>query len=226
MHSSASRLGIAVLLLCCVACVAPPPHAVVTVEDPDGIAEQFDALFAGRERSGLVAADVRGQTFPLTILVTAESGGEASLWVEARQADTVLGRGHTLLETRRDGPRPATVTLRPTCVSASECADIGYCSGTKICSDSVCGCIPTLCGDGLLDPAVEECDDGNLDADDTCTDQCTSAVCGDGVVRTGVELCDDGNDVETDGGTTACGPPTWCGPKGWPRGCPRRTCRS
>ncbi|MBK8264740.1 MAG: hypothetical protein IPK80_25800 [Nannocystis sp.] len=36
------------------------------------------------------------------------------------------------------------------------------------------------CGDGEVS-AFEECDDGNADNTDMCTDACTNAPCGDGV---------------------------------------------
>ncbi|MFY0539699.1 hypothetical protein [Nannocystis pusilla] len=38
----------------------------------------------------------------------------------------------------------------------------------------------------------EDCDDGNDDDTDACTNICKNAFCGDGVVHAGVEACDDG----------------------------------
>ncbi|MBK8266581.1 MAG: hypothetical protein IPK80_35310 [Nannocystis sp.] len=40
------------------------------------------------------------------------------------------------------------------------------------------------CGDGEVS-AFEECDDGNADNTDMCTDACTNALCGDGFVQPG-----------------------------------------
>lgn len=55
----------------------------------------------------------------------------------------------------------------------------------------------SLCGNGVVDDvAGEECDDGNSNNNDACTNSCTSAVCGDGVVQSG-EVCDDGGDSAT-----------------------------
>ena len=55
-------------------------------------------------------------------------------------------------------------------------------------------CTPiSYCGDGILDPNDEDCDDGNTNDNDACTNACTTARCGDGIVETGVEECDDGN---------------------------------
>jgi cysteine-rich repeat protein len=64
----------------------------------------------------------------------------------------------------------------------------------------------TLCGNGVRDVG-EQCDDGNQDDADGCTNACT--VCGDGVVAPGEE-CDDGNRISGDGcdancTVTACG---------------------
>ena len=60
------------------------------------------------------------------------------------------------------------------------------------------------CGNGVVDQASEECDDGNDDDTDGCLNDCTLARCGDGVVWAGVEECDDGNDDDLDGCTSAC----------------------
>jgi cysteine-rich repeat protein len=59
------------------------------------------------------------------------------------------------------------------------------------------------CGNGFVDPN-EQCDDGNTNNNDGCTNACKLAVCGDGIVETGVEQCDDGNTNNNDGCTNAC----------------------
>lgn len=48
------------------------------------------------------------------------------------------------------------------------------------------------CGDGVVDPMTEQCDDGNQDDGDACLAGCVAASCGDGLVWSGVEECDDG----------------------------------
>jgi len=73
------------------------------------------------------------------------------------------------------------------------------------CKDS-----PNVCGDGNVDPEVEECDDGNLDNNDYCLNTCVLSACGDGFLRAGVEACDDGNTTDGDGCQSNCAMPS-CG---------------
>ncbi|MCA9697487.1 MAG: hypothetical protein KC431_08175, partial [Myxococcales bacterium] len=53
-----------------------------------------------------------------------------------------------------------------------------------------------------------QCDDGNTDDGDACTNLCNVAGCGDGSVWVGVEGCDDGNADNTDMCTTLCEAPS------------------
>jgi fibro-slime domain-containing protein len=84
--------------------------------------------------------------------------------------------------------------------------------------DGPCGENKVVCGDGVLQTAGEECDDGNLTASDGCSDTCEvqagyvcpvpgaicrAAACGDGLLA-GAELCDDGNTVPGDGCSATC----------------------
>ena len=83
--------------------------------------------------------------------------------------------------------------------------------GTSSCEDGMwgeCVCPPPACGDAVLDDD-EECDDGNRDDTDDCTNACTLATCGDNIVWAGQEECDDGNADDTDD-CVACVPAT-CG---------------
>ena len=57
-------------------------------------------------------------------------------------------------------------------------------------------CTLPFCGDGVIDPG-EECDDGNFDDRDECTNFCEAPRCGDGIVHEGEE-CDDGNLIDDD----------------------------
>jgi len=59
----------------------------------------------------------------------------------------------------------------------------------------------TTCGNGVTDPG-EECDDGNTNPSDGCTNFCT--VCGNDLVIA-PETCDDGNLIDGDGCNADCG---------------------
>jgi len=62
------------------------------------------------------------------------------------------------------------------------------------------------CGDGVVDPETEQCDDGNANSDvlaDACRSDCELPSCGDGVVDSG-EQCDDGDNAAGDGCSEAC----------------------
>ncbi|MCC6522603.1 MAG: DUF4215 domain-containing protein [Polyangiaceae bacterium] len=65
-------------------------------------------------------------------------------------------------------------------------------------------CSKNVCSDGNWDPDEEDCDDGNFDDNDACTNQCKVNVCGDGILHVGVEECDDGNAVPDDGCSATC----------------------
>ena len=71
-------------------------------------------------------------------------------------------------------------------------------------------CTPgnSVCGDGVLDPVCERCDDGAANSDvaaDACRTNCRPHRCGDGVVDSGGG-CDDGNRNDCDGCDHACTP--------------------
>lgn len=75
-------------------------------------------------------------------------------------------------------------------------------------------CTPLYCGDGLLQPQSEECDDGsNGDQEDGCNDGCTLPKCGDGYLQKGEE-CDDGEEYnlgEYNGCNANCSRAPHCG---------------
>lgn len=53
-----------------------------------------------------------------------------------------------------------------------------------------------ICGDGIVSPPNEQCDDSNEVDDDACSNSCRSAVCGDNIQQSSEE-CDD-NSIDTD----------------------------
>lgn len=94
--------------------------------------------------------------------------------------------------------------------------EVGESCGTQQCSEERQGC--GVCGDGVTDSAFgEECDDGNTDDQDACTNACTLARCGDGIERLDItdpqdpafEGCDDANSDNGDGCDILC-KPTGC----------------
>ena len=67
----------------------------------------------------------------------------------------------------------------------------------------------TYCGDGMVNGG-EECDDGNTNNADNCTNLCQIVDgCGDGNIDAG-ELCDDNNVVSGDGCSATCMPDISC----------------
>lgn len=63
------------------------------------------------------------------------------------------------------------------------------------------------CGDGIVNQASEQCDDGNTNNTDGCDTSCRIAIaprCGDGIVNQASEQCDDGNTNNADRCSNAC----------------------
>jgi cysteine-rich repeat protein len=85
-------------------------------------------------------------------------------------------------------------------VDEGEACDDGNDDDTDACLSS---CVPSACGDGVVQPSFETCDDGNLSSGDGCSEGCVLETCGDGVVQLG-EVCDDGNLSNADGCLTSC----------------------
>ena len=61
----------------------------------------------------------------------------------------------------------------------------------------------SFCGNGVQD-RNEQCDDGNQNDNDMCTNTCSVAYCRDGIVNYQLEQCDDGNEIDNDYCTNAC----------------------
>ena len=60
----------------------------------------------------------------------------------------------------------------------------------------------TVCGNHVMAP-YEQCDDGNLVNGDACDSNCALTACGNGIVTAG-EQCDDGNTDACDGCSPTC----------------------
>ncbi|HXS17247.1 MAG TPA: hypothetical protein VN764_08660, partial [Polyangiaceae bacterium] len=83
------------------------------------------------------------------------------------------------------------------------------CPGLCVTTTTSAKCAPATCGDGK-EQANEDCDDGDKDNDDDCTQLCKPPKCGDGFEQTG-EVCDDGNRVDGDGCSANCTSNERCG---------------
>jgi fibro-slime domain-containing protein len=113
-----------------------------------------------------------------------------------------------------------TMSNDPNCTDA--CRNPGGCGDGKIESPEQCddgalanngdygGCAPSCiyaphCGDAIMQPEHEECDDGVWDSSyGGCTPQCKQGPhCGDGILQTDYEQCDHGAQNEIDGLCTA-----------------------
>ncbi|MCB9749050.1 MAG: hypothetical protein H6713_03475 [Myxococcales bacterium] len=130
--------------------------------------------------------------------------------------------------TRRLVASAGLVALASSCFSGAyllgePCVTDRECAPMFLCQDGVCGgqesesesetsgttadeettaSEEAVCGDGV--PQLpEQCDDGNDDDHDACTNACTLAYCGDGVVGQGEE-CDDGDGADDNSCTNAC----------------------
>lgn len=62
---------------------------------------------------------------------------------------------------------------------------------------------PAGCGDGVHDPAFEQCDDGNLEDCDGCNRLCALETCGNGITEC-AEECDDFNNDPCDDCSPTC----------------------
>ena len=87
------------------------------------------------------------------------------------------------------------------------------------CDGQAGSCKPMLCGNAVLNPPDETCDDGNLTGGDGCSPDCKTetdwicptpgqacmytVACGDGMIA-GAETCDDRNRVPADGCDADC----------------------
>ena len=78
-----------------------------------------------------------------------------------------------------------------------ECDDGSHNDAATSTCDSDCK-VRDVCGNGTVED-TEECDDGNDNEDDECSNECTHLYCGDGIVQSGRgEECDDFSDDRCD----------------------------
>jgi uncharacterized delta-60 repeat protein len=109
-----------------------------------------------------------------------------------------LARGFGRVAFLSNPSTPHTVQMLALCKDDQStglgCAMIG---GNGACNDTG-ECVESRCGDGILDPRQEQCDDGNQIQTDACLNTCRTATCGDG------HTCRDSSCMDTEGGVESC----------------------
>ncbi len=216
-HHHAGRWSVAapIALAALVACAERPPFVLLGIEDAQGAAAGFAAIYVGLAPEHLASVAVSHSTLPLTVTVTRASPGEAELWAEARAEDgTALARGHTLATFARRGSPRATVQLNPACAGHGDCNDGTFCDSPIRCVDGGCvrlglpcvsafDCVITTCvelggGDGTCDVTVDHsrcaagsyCDTtGGCAPGRPCMPENLGADCDDGLACNGLEVC-------------------------------------
>ena len=138
------------------------------------------------------ASDGADATSIATALATVGSSGTSTS--ASASASASAGESETLAGSGSDSASGSTAALTEASTSAMTVATTATSMGTTA--------APTACGDGILE-GDEECDDGNADNTDSCTNACAIAICGDGILGQD-EACDDGNADNTDTCTNAC----------------------
>lgn len=100
--------------------------------------------------------------------------------------------------------------LTPQCGDGVRQADFGEeCDNGPANNDATANacrtdCLNAYCGDSVVDRG-EQCDDGNRNNLDGCSNTCRTPACGDGAVQPSLgEECDDGNTVANDGCSNNC----------------------
>lgn len=94
---------------------------------------------------------------------------------------------------------PAGVGLAPSPLCRGR-ENGAFCGDFAVCIDE--RCLPSVCGDGVVHPGHEQCEDGNRERLDGC-DACLFEICGDGLLQPGEE-CDDGNNIREDRCDSTC----------------------
>lgn len=153
---------------------------VVTVEDPESLATEADALRVYGSSNELEVRTL-DEPFPVTFAVTNPNPIQGRLTVEALVGEQVLGRAAALINFAR-GVGVTAVLARP-CDGNRACDDGIFCNGPERCSDGVCvpGATPCVlgenqCVDAVCDEERSRCavtvdpnlDDGELCTTDTC----------------------------------------------------------
>jgi len=184
--------------------------------------------------------DYAEQTNTVTVKVSDGDGGTATqsfdLVVPGTCTDGVQNQDETAVDC--GGTSCGGCDNGQTCDVVSDCISL-------VCNGNTHAC-EVVCGDGVVSPTYETCDDGNTGGGDGCDATCQTEtgwdcsanpegacapICGDGLLR-GDEACDDHNDIADDGCTNCTfdagflcddSEPTHCVPDGDSDGVPDAT---
>ena len=147
-------------------CHGRPPHAVVTIEDPQGVAQGATLMRVGHDPAPLDDVRLASKAFPLTITLTTSEAGDWPVLAEAVDAEgNIVGRGRVVV--RLDGQRPGrgTLTLGAPCALDGDCEPALFCLGTSQCAAGVCSPLaprcpvsPFACVSYSCSEAVRACD--------------------------------------------------------------------
>ncbi|MFH1406164.1 MAG: LamG-like jellyroll fold domain-containing protein, partial [Nanoarchaeota archaeon] len=146
--------------------------------------------------------------------------GEVAIWNKALTIEEIQaiynaagGLCKPTLGTCGDNQREFGEVCDGSEVGSATCSNVkgtGW-SGSVTCTDncqtfntSQC-VVASICGNGIVEPASEECDDDNNVNGDGCDLNCKKEVCGNGVIQSWIgETCDDGNIISEDNCSNAC----------------------
>ncbi|MBM4244959.1 MAG: DUF4215 domain-containing protein [Deltaproteobacteria bacterium] len=152
----------------------------------------------------------RGSELPYAITVDRRSG---DVWITGANSDTLIRfRPSTEQWTVFPLPTPVDFTRE---IEFDDEGNVWTCTSDAEIGEGLPGTGRLIrlqlleregrCGDGVVQLG-EECDDGNAESCDGCSDACrVETGCGDGAVC-GVESCDDGNRDGCDGCSSTCQP--------------------
>jgi hypothetical protein len=163
----------------CGGCTAPTGFAVVTVRDPQGLAELATTLRVGSTPSDQKAeqVDLRGHGFPVSFTLSDPGSVMSSIWIEAAdRSNSVLGRARADVSIDTAHLSAVSTDLARPCSADPDCNDYVFCNGIEHCQDSVCAAGSPACPTAPDACVSIVCDE----AKNACVRSIYHALCGDG----------------------------------------------
>lgn len=153
-----------------------------------------EELLSPRQRIGTVP----------TALVAEEWVGDAAVTNAQNAADSAQGTADTAV-TNAAAAQSTADTAQST-ASANTNGLSNQSSELAALQAQVAELQTSLCGNGVVNPGIETCDDGNTTDDGNgCTASCqANNVCGNGIIESLYETCDDGGTANGDGCSDSC----------------------